>query len=100
MAPEIKISEGQSKKIQEWIHSKSRRGPREWEWSGEIRLVMAEDSTSNSLGVVWNVGDEPIVIYTKDNSTSEFNLLCSENHAKALEEAGIVNFSETPESTR
>lgn len=92
--PEREVSKEQSRAIRNWIENIR---------SGQ-RLMYG----------VWNVDGEPIVISDNDMSFARYRgsivgvgsivpkniLICSETHAKELEEAGIVSFQEVQKTAK
>jgi hypothetical protein len=89
--PEREISDEQFRAISDWIY--------DVKGGSFVRRLQGDDG-------VWKVDEEPIVIHGKDDpiydehgdfdrfGPSKKILFCSDKHAKELEEAGIVNFSE------
>lgn len=92
--PEKEISAEQLRAVRDWMY----------EVKGCRFVRNLYPGTENG---VWNVDGEPVVIYSEDSVTTEpsfevykkrINLLVSNNHARELEEAGIVDFQETPDT--
>lgn len=98
MAPEIEVTDEQTNSIFQWKLAVKR----------EYDVPFLLEREDNHVQV-YKVDGEPFVFYKRGAyrtggayipAREKWTLFCSDKHAKELEEAGIVNFSEVKEEAK
>lgn len=93
--PETEVDKAVLEKVMDWVY----------EEKGGNFVRNLHPGTENGI---WRIDGEPFVIYTKKVSprpgtlagtrpVQRYYVFCSDRHAQALEEAGILNFQEERE---
>lgn len=86
MAPEIKIDSSQEGIVHDWVRNK---GGKLVGFAGDNSEIYEVDG--ERLGLTYKIYDKGMPLGS---------VTCSENHAKELEEAGIVSFQKVQETTK
>lgn len=107
--PEREISEEEVQAVRDWVLDKKGSGTL---LSNEKMVEEILKSNRSYFpyegGITFVVDKEPLVIASRrshwnpntDRYELGFRLICSEKHAKELEEAGIVSFQEVQETAK